>query len=121
MDNVSIGDMNNEEFPAVTDFIEEENRNYTKAIPFRDLQTQKVYKVNKFVTIKIGARQEVILELVDAEKNQVNCWATSLIKAKYQEKSGEWCGKNVYIISNGKKKSKNPLRDYYLDFKIIYK
>ena len=106
---------NDVEFPEISEFGD------NKAIPFLEVQTHKVYQIVKFKEVKTKKKEELILKLVDAEKNIVECWATSLIRSEFNEKREQWSEKQLYIISKGRKKHTNPLRDFYYDFKILYK
>ena len=69
--------INDAEFPAVAEFSESNDSRLTKAVPFRDIQTQKVYRIVKFKQVKVGKKEEIILTLTDAEKNEIDCWVTS--------------------------------------------
>ena len=109
------------DFPNIEEFNKkgEEGGTRIKAIPFRELEKNKVYKIQSHKIVKVGKREALILRLCDAEQVYVQCWATKCIQDQFKDKEGLWFGKNLYIISRGKKESKN-LKFYY-DFKIICK
>ena len=107
------------EFPEIEEFSTEERR--TKAIPFRELAVNEVYKIQDYKRVNIGKRVAVILKLVDKEQTCVECWATKCVQEELEGKKDLWREQKLFIVSRGKKKSRNPLRDFYYDFKIIAK
>ena len=106
------------EFPEIEEFSTEER---AKAIPFRELAVNEVYKIQDYKRVNIGKRVAVIIKLVDKEQTCVECWSTKCVQEELEGKQDLWREQKLFIISRGKKQSKNPLRDFYYDFKIIAK
>ena len=109
-----------EEFPTLQDFknvaVED------KALPFKDLPLNTVYEIIKFKNLVVDGRDAIIITLLDSTREVVEVWATSVLMRRIKSNRDKiWKDKKLYIISKGRKDSKNPNLKFYYDFKIIYK
>ena len=87
---MDVSDSSLAAFPKCEEFGKDEPRKeYTKAIPFGDFQQQKVYKIVGFKCVKVGTKEAVILNLLDADQNGLNYWATSCIQEEFNEKKDD--------------------------------
>ena len=114
---VVMSETTSSEFPTFNEFEEESPtaaENSEPAIPWRELETNKVFEVIDIRNINIrGGRRAIILTLQAAGKNIVNMWATSIVIKHIDEKKATWeSSTKQYIIIRGKKTSKDG-REYY--------
>ena len=110
------------EFPTLQDFKNEVAEERLKAIPFKTLPLNSVYEISGFKNVVVDSRDAIIITLIDSSRQVTEVWATSLlIQTIKDNRDGIWKDKKLYIISKGKKDSKNPNRKFYYDFKIIHK
>ena len=111
-----------EEFPTLEDFKNVVAEERSKAISFKELPLHTVFEISEFKKVVVKGRNAIIITLLDSKRKVTEVWATSLLMQDIESnRDGKWQGKKLYIISKGKKDSKNPNRKFYYDFKIIYK
>ena len=109
-----------EEFPTLQDFKNVAAED--KALPFKDLPLNTVYEIIKFKNLVVDGRDAIIITLLDSTREVVEVWATSVLMRRIKSNRDKiWKDKKLYIISKGRKDSKNPNHKFYYDFKIIYK
>ena len=89
------------EFPEIEEFSTEER---AKAIPFRELAVNEVYKIQDYKRGNIGKRVAVILKLVDKEQTCVECCRINAFKRNYRRKRIFGVSRNSLFVSRGKKK-----------------
>ena len=97
MDNVEVN------FQTLVEFTKLSDEKREKAIPWREVLVNKVFQITNHRNVnKAGGNFNIKGE----DRNIQDVWASSLIAKKIQKGKDYWVGKQLFIISKGKKVSK---------------
>ena len=104
------------EFPSEKKF-NENKISGNSILKWRDIPTNKIFRVDDVSNINTKFGPATILTLVDRDLNKHRCWATKTISDRLGE-INRW-NESCYIKSLGLKKSSNDNGNSYYNFEIM--